>query len=190
MSTQPKHRYTAGQYLEIDRGAEEKSEFLDGIIYGMGGATARHVLIVGNLVRELGSQLREKPCTVYSTDLRVCIDPHGMYAYPDVVVVCGEPQFLDGAMDTLLNPMLIVEVLSETTKDYDRGEKFERYRAIPSFREYLLVAQDKIHVERFIKQDDGAWLLSETNRLSDIVELSSIGCRVPLTEIYLKVQLH
>jgi Uma2 family endonuclease len=110
-----------------------------------------------------------------------------MYAYPDVVVVCGDAQFRDAELDTLLNPTLIVEVLSETTKNYDRGEKFERYRLIPSFREYLLVAQDKVHVERFVKRDDGTWILSETNSLADTVELASIDCRLQLSEIYLKV---
>jgi Uma2 family endonuclease len=189
VSTQPEHRYTSTEYLTIDRGSPIKSEYLDGVIYSMGGATARHVQIVGNLVREFGNQLRERPCTVYSTDLRVCVDADGMNAYPDVVVVCGEAQFLDLELDTLLNPVLIVEVLSETTKNYDRGEKFERYRLIPSFLEYLLVAQNKIHVERFIKQPNGTWVLSETNSLDDTVNLSSIDCQLPLSEIYLKVSV-
>jgi Uma2 family endonuclease len=189
VSTQPEHLYTPSEYLKIDRASDVRNEYLDGVIYGMGGAAARHVQIVGNLARELGNQLRERPCIVYSTDLRVCVDPRGMYSYPDVVVVCGEPQFIDSQLDTLANPVLIVEVLSETTKNFDRGEKFERYRSIPSFREYLLVAQDKIHVELFVKQENGMWLLSETNSLSDDIELSSIGCRISLSEIYFKVPL-
>jgi Uma2 family endonuclease len=112
-----------------------------------------------------------------------------MYAYPDLVVVCGEPQFLDAELDTLVNPVLIVEVLSPTTKNYDRGEKFERYRLIPSFREYLLVAQDRVHVEHFLKQEDGTWVLSETNTIDETVDLSSIGCLLPLSEIYFKVSV-
>ena len=108
---------------------------------------------------------------------------------PDVVVVCDDQQFLDSELDTLLNPVLIVEVLSETTKNYDRGEKFERYRSIASFREYVLVAQDKIHVEQFTRQPDGTWTLAETNSIGDTLALSSISCRVPLSEIYLKVQI-
>jgi Uma2 family endonuclease len=189
VATQPKHPCTPTEYLAIDRAAETKSEYLDGVIYGMGGASARHVQIVGNLVRELGNQLREKNCTVYSTDLRVCVDPDGMYAYPDVAAACGEPTFLDARMDTLMNPVLIIEVLSETTKNYDRGEKFERYRRIPSFCEYLLIAQDKIHVERFVKQSDGTWVFHETDTAGDTIEPSSIGCRMPLSEIYFKVTL-
>jgi Uma2 family endonuclease len=101
-----------------------------------------------------------------------------MYAYPDIVAICGEPEFLDSELDTLLNPVLIIEVLSPTKND-DRGEKFERYRLIPSFREYLLVAQDRIHVERFLKQDDGTWVRSETNSAVDIVDLSSVGYLYP-----------
>ena len=187
MSTQPTHRYTEQEYLAIERAAVAKSEYLDGVIYAMGGASPRHVQIVGNVSGELRSRLRETPCQVYATDLRVRVSYEGLYAYPDVVVVCGEPQFVDEELDTLTNPLLIVEVLSESTKNYDRGEKFERYRANPSFREYLLVAQDKVHVERFVRQDDGTWILHETNDLDADVELTSVGCRVPVSELYLKV---
>lgn len=187
MSTQPEHRYTASEYLEIDRAAEVRGEYLNGVIYGMGGATARHVQITVNISSELHSLLREQPCMIYSADLRVCVDRKRMYAYPDIVVVCEEPQFLDAEMDTLLNPVLIIEVLSESTKNYDRGEKFERYRSIPSFREYLLVAQDRVYVERLLKQDDGTWVFSDTNDPSGSVELASVGCRIPLSEIYFKV---
>lgn len=189
MSTQPKHRYAADEYLELDRAAEVRSEFVDGEIYGMAGASARHVQIVGNLVRGLGNRLLERPCVVYSSDLRVCVDRKRMYAYPDVAVVCEEPQFLDVEMDTLLNPVLIIEVLSESTKNYDRGEKFLRYRSLPSFREYILVAQDRVYVEHLLKQDDGTWVFSETGDPSGVVEIASVGCRIPLSEIYLKVPI-
>jgi Uma2 family endonuclease len=142
---------------------------------------------VGNVARELGNQLRNRPCVVYSTDLRVLVSPDGLYAYPDVVVVCGEPIFIDSNLDTITNPLLIVEVLSNSTKNYDRGEKFERYRSISSFREYLLIAQDKVHVERHEKQEDGSWVLRETNQLDDTIDLTSVKCRFPVAEIYLKV---
>jgi Uma2 family endonuclease len=187
VSTKPEHKYTPGEYLAIDRASETKSEFLDGVIYAMGGATARHVQIVGNVVRELGNQLRDKPCLVYSTDLRVQVSRDGLYAYPDVVVVCEEPRFVDGELDTLTNPLLIVEVLSDSTKNYDRGEKFERYRTIGTFREYLLIAQDRVHVEQYVRQEDGAWLLRETGRAEDVIEVRSVGCRLPVSEVYLKV---
>jgi Uma2 family endonuclease len=187
MSRQPEHKYSVEDYLAFDRASDTKSEFLDGIIYAMGGATARHVQIVGNVAREFGNQLRDKPCVVYSTDLRVQVSQSGLYAYPGVVVVCSEPTFIDNKLDTLTNPLLIVEVLSDSTKNYDRGEKFERYRSIRSFREYLLIAQDKIHIEQYVRQDDGTWVLREMNSLNDIIELASVGCRIPVAEIYLKI---
>lgn len=187
MSIQSDNRYTEAEYLALERTSDTKSEWLDGVIYAMGGASARHVQIVGNVAGELRDRLRDEPCVVYSTDLRVQVSREGLYAYPDVVVVCGEPIFTDTELDTLTNPELIVEVLSDPTKGYDRGEKFERYRSNTSFREYLLVAQDKVHVERFVRHDDGTWVLNETNSLSDTVELASVGCRVPVSEIYLKV---
>jgi len=187
MSKQQKARFTAAEYLSMDRASSEKHEFAFGDIYGMGGASARHVEIVGNIVRELGNRLRQQPCRVYSTDLRLCVDAEHRYTYPDVVVVCGQPQFLDDEIDTLLNPVLIVEVLSESTRNYDRGDKFQQYRGIPSFREYLLVDQAKAHVERYAKQNDGTWSLYETDSLNEFVHLESISVTLPLSEIYLKI---
>jgi Uma2 family endonuclease len=125
---------------------------------------------------------------VYATDLRLKVHASGLYTYPDVVVVCGEPQFDDDQRDTLVNPTLIVEVLSESTQDYDRGGKFAQYRKIPSFAEYVLVAQDECHVEHFMKQTDGLWLLSENDRLEDVLTLSSIEGTLRLSNIYEKVQ--
>jgi Uma2 family endonuclease len=189
MSLQPKTYITPDEYLELESKAECKSEYFNGEIFAMGGASPRHVLIVTNLVSELRSQLKNQPCTVYSTDLRVSVSPTGLYTYPDVVVVCGDPQFSDSRSDTLINPILIIEVLSKSTKDYDRGEKFEQYRMIGTFKEYVLVAQDKQHVEHYIKQADNTWVLSETNRIEDSIELSSIGCGLKLSEIYDKVNI-
>ncbi|MGH8612585.1 MAG: Uma2 family endonuclease, partial [Gammaproteobacteria bacterium] len=111
----------------------------------------------------------------------------GLYTYPDVIVVCGDPQFIDTQLDTLTNPTLIVEVLSESTKNYDRGENFEQYRQIPSLGEYLLIAQYKVHVERYLRRDDGSWILTETNDPGAVIELVSINCRLSVTEIYAKV---
>ena len=127
--------------------------------------------------------------TVYSTDLRVRVSQTGLYTYPDVVVVCAAPQFDDEHKDTLLNPTLIVEVLSDSTKDYDRGGKFEQYRTIESFVEYLLIAQDRHHVEHHVRQPDNSWVLSETNNSADAIRLESIDCLLPLTEIYDKIEL-
>jgi len=187
MSKLQKARITAAEYLSMERAASEKHEFAFGEIYAMGGASATHVEIVGNIVRELGNQLRQRPCRVYSTDLRLCVDADQRYTYPDVVVVCGQPRFLDGEFDTLLNPDLIVEVLSESTRNYDRGDKFQQYRGIPSFRECLLVDQANAHVERYAKQNDGTWSLRETDSLNEGVHLESISVTLPLSEIYLKI---
>ena len=189
MSLQPKTYLTPEEYLALERKAEYKSEYLAGEMFAMSGASPRHVLIVTNVVAELRGQLKQRPCTVYSSDLRVKVSPTGLYTYPDVVVVCDQPQFADEQRDTLLNPTLIVEVLSESTKDYDRGEKFEHYRTLPSLSEYVLIAQDKYHVEHFVRQPDNRWLLSETNWLEDTIHLSSIDCDLALIEVYDKVEL-
>ena len=189
MSLQPKTQFTSVEYLTLERKAECKSEYFNGEIFAMAGATPEHVLIVTNVVSELHGQLKSRHCTVYSTDLRLKVSATGLYTYPDVIVVCGEPQFDDDHKDTLLNPTFIVEVLSNSTKDYDRGGKFEQYRMLESFIEYVLIAQDKHHVEHFVKQPNNYWLFSETNHLEDALELSSIDCHLALTEIYDKVEI-
>jgi Uma2 family endonuclease len=189
MSSQPIPRLTPEEYLTLERQAEFKSEYYAGEVFAMAGASARHALIVTNLVRELSTQFKRRPCNVYSNDLRVRISATGLYTYPDVVVVCGEPQWADDQKDTLLNPTLIVEVLSESTKDYDRGGKWEHYRRLESLTEYVLVAQDKVHVEHYIRQADNQWLLSETNDVADTIHLPSIRCELALTEVYDKVEL-
>ena len=183
MASQPKTSFTPEEYLELERKTERKNEYLNGEISAMGGASPRHVLIVTNVVRELSSQLKGRPCSVFSTDLRVRVSPEGLYTYPDVAVLCGPPQFSDSRRDTLTNPTLIVEVLSKSTKDYDR-EKFEQYRSIESFREYVLIAQDRPHVEHFVRQTDNTWLLSETSKPDDAVSLPAIGCQLQLAEVY------
>src|SRR5712692_8061687 len=188
MPSQPKTYITPEEYLAIERQAEYKSEYFNGEMFALAGASERHVLIVTNVVAELRGQLRRRPCTVYSTDLRVRVSSTGLYTYSDVVVVCGQPQFADEQQDTLLNPTLIVEILSESTKDYDRGEKFEHYRTLTSLAEYVLIAQDKHHVEHFVRQPDNRWLLAETNRLGDTIHLPSIACDLALTEVYDKVK--
>ncbi|RJQ49821.1 MAG: Uma2 family endonuclease [Desulfobacteraceae bacterium] len=189
MPLQPKKYLTPEEYLEIDRKADCKSEYFNGEMFAMGGASARHVLIVTNVVSELRSQLKTSPCTVYSTDLRVRVSPAGLYTYPDVVVVFNTPSFIDYRNDTLTNPLLIVEVLSEATKNYDRGEKFEQYRGIDSFKEYVLLAQDKYRLEHYVRQADGTWLFSETKRIEDTVKLASIGCSLKLGEVYDKLNM-
>jgi Uma2 family endonuclease len=189
MSLQPKTHLTPEEYLALERKAEYKSEYFAGEMFAMAGASERHISIVANVMYLLVGQLKGRPCKAYSNDMRVRVSPTGLFTYPDVVVVCGQPQFADEQKDTLLNPTLIVEVLSECTKDYDRGEKFEHYRTLTSLSEYVLIAQDKYHVEHFVRQPDNRWLLSETNRLEDVIHLSSIACDLALAEVYDKVEM-
>ena len=189
MSLQPKTHLTPEEYLAIERKAEYKSEYFNGEMFAMAGASERHISIVANLMYIVVGQLRGRPCKAYSNDMRVRVSPTGLYTYPDVVVVCGQAQFADDQKDTLLNPTLIVEVLSESTKDYDRGGKFEHYRTLMSLSEYVLIDQDKHHVEHFVRQPENRWLLSETNRLEDTIHVSSISCDLALAEVYDKVEL-
>ena len=187
MSTRPDVRLTPEEYLRIERAAEWKSEYIDGEMFAMSGASARHVLIATNLVRELGNRLRESPCIVYAIDLRVATDRLRHYTYPDLVVVCDPSQFVDDQLDTLTNPKVIVEVLSDSTEKYDRGEKFERYRAVPTLAEYLLVSQDRVHIELYTRQPPGEWILREWSDPAAEIELASLGCRLKVSEVYAKV---
>ena len=187
MSSQPKLFLSPEEYLVLERVAKHKSEYFRGEVFAMSGASPSHVLIVANVVAALHGQLRQSLCSVYSTDLRVKVNASGLYTYPDVVVICGEMLFDDERKDTALNPTLLVEVLSDSTKDYDRGEKFEQYRKISTFVEYLLIAQEHCHVEHFVKQPTGDWLLSETNRMTNVLSLPSISCTLNLTDVYEKV---
>lgn len=189
MSTQAKTLLTPEQYLEIERKAEFRSEYYKGEMFAMAGASDPHNPIVVDIVGELRQQLRKRPCFTYSHDMRICVSAGGLYTYPDVFVVCGRRQFLDDRRDNLLNPSLIVEVLSESTEKYDRGRKFEQYRHIDSLREYLLVGSESIGAELFTRQPDGHWLLTIADRLEDTIEIPSIDCRLTLTDIYEKAQL-
>lgn len=187
MSTQPKTFLSPAEYLELERRAEVKSEYYEGEMFAMAGASPRHVWITANLVRELGQQLKAKPCRVSASDLRLRVTPTSLYTYPDVVVVCGEPRFADDQKDTLLNPTVIIEVLSESTRDYDRGRKFQHYRTLPSLAEYLTVEQDEPHVEHCTRQPESRWLLAEFADLGQSIRLASIDCVLPLAEVYDKI---
>lgn len=182
-------RLTPEEYLARERQAEFKSEYFNGEAFAMAGASQKHNLIVGNLVRELGSQLKKSRCEVYPSDMRVRVKRTGLYTYPDVTVVCGKPEFDDEYEDILLNPTLLVEVLSPSTEPYDRGKKFEHYRRITFLREYLLVAQDRCRVERFVKQPDGSWLFFEIDDMAASIELASVEAVLFVAEIYDKVEL-
>ena len=187
MSSRPKSYLTPQEYLAIERASETKNEYFNGEVFAMVGASRKHNLIAGNIFGELRQQLKGKPCEAYTNDMRVRIPTTGLYTYPDVVVVCGEPQFEDEYIDTLLNPTLIVEVLSESTESYDRGRKAGFYRTVESIAEYLLVSQDEYRVEQYVKQPDGRWLLTDICSLEIAVELSSIRCTLPMKEVYGRV---
>jgi Uma2 family endonuclease len=188
MSAAAKLYVTPEDYLARERQAETKSEYYDGEIFAMAGGNPEHSLISANVGAELNRQLFEKPCRVYNSDLRVRAT-ESTYVYPDVTVVCGEPVFDDPDTDVLLNPTVIVEVLSETTEAWDRGGKFERYRERESLQEYLLVAQDRAHLERYARQPRGEWLLSVVDGLDKALELPSLGCRLELARVYHMVTL-
>lgn len=180
-------RYSPQAYLALERQATYKSEYLQGQIMAMAGASRRHNLLAGNLYRELSQQLRERPCEAYTSDMRVKVSPTGLYTYPDVVVVCGDIQFEDVHDDTLLNPTVIVEVLSASTEAYDRGDKFAHYRRLESLQDYLLVSQDKVRVEHYVRQGM-LWVLAEAKTLASTVHLASISCEVALHDVYEKIQ--
>lgn len=188
MSTHPTPFLSPEEYLEIERAAERKSEYYQGEMFMMAGASPRHAWIVTNLVGELRQQLKGRSCRVSSNDLRLRVSSTGLYTYPDVMVVCGEPRYAEDQKDTLLNPVVIIEVLSESTRDYDRGRKFQHYRTLPSLREYLTVAQDTPHVEHWTRQEENSGLLAEFGDLSQSIQLPSIECALSLAEIYDKVE--
>ena len=183
----PEDVMTPEAYLAFERASAEKHEYYDGEVYAMTGASATHNLIVGNVVASLHAQLRQRPCLVYPSDMRVKTLSTILYTYPDVSVVCGEPQFEDAAADTLLNPAVIVEVLSPSTERYDRGKKFQHYRTLVSLQEYVLIAQDGPRIERFTRQADDTWLLADAAEMGAALALESIQCNLALADVYEKV---
>jgi Uma2 family endonuclease len=188
MVSQLKARLTMKEYLALEREAEQRNEYLKGEMFAMTGASLKHNLITGNVFAELKQQLRRTDCNAFISDMRVGVPAAELYTYPDIVVVCGEPQLEDEYLDTLLNPVLIIEVLSKSTASYDRSIKFGYYRTIESLTEYLLIAQDAHHVEQYTKQADGRWLLADIVSIESIVELASVGCTLALRDIYEKVE--
>jgi Uma2 family endonuclease len=188
MSRPAEQFITPAEYLAREREADSRSEYLNGHIYAMSGASLRHNRIVASLAVALGVQLRGRPCEPFFGDMRVKVNPTGLYTYPDVVVVCGEPQLEDHHFDTLLNPAVIIEVLSASTEAYDRGDKFAHYRALGSLTDYLLVAQDQPRIEHYCRQANGQWLYSAREGLEAQIEIDTIGCALPLAEIYERVK--
>lgn len=179
--------YTLEQYTVAERRAEFKGEFVSGRISLRGGSSRWHNMIMGSIVHRLSSCLRKSPCETYPGDMKVLIGAAASGVYPDVTVTSDNPQFLDHHNDVLLNPLVIVEVLSDSTEAYDRGEKFALYQRLDSLQEYLLVSQNKARVKKYHRQPDSQWLYSRADGLEGEVSLEALGCRLPLSEVYARV---
>ena len=189
MALQPRTTISAEEYLAFERASDQRHEYDGTAISARARGSEQHILICGNICGSLHGQLRRRDCTVYNSDMRVHIPVTGLYTYPDVSALCGSPQFLDGQRDTLLNPVVIVEVLSPSTETYDRGKKFRNYRSLPSLQDYLLIDQDAVHVEHYTRRPNGQWLLDEVSDRTESVVLDSIDCTLEVMDIYEKVLL-
>jgi Uma2 family endonuclease len=188
MSARSQARLTPEQYLELERAARDaRSEYYNGRMYAMSGGTHPHAIIIGNLARHLGNGLEKGPCVVTTSDIRVRVNKTGLYTYPDTVVVSDPPQYGDGRHDTVLNPTLIIEVLSPSTEAYDRGFKFAQYRALESLQEYAVVSQSEPRVEVFRRQPTGDWLLSEAAGMDATFRFNSVSCAITVKDVYDKV---
>jgi len=181
--------FTAEQYLDLERHTEIRHEFLDGTVYAMSGASRAHSAISFNLAVIIGSQLRGTSCTGHSSDMKVRAGDASLFAYPDLTIVCGEPILHDDHGDVLLNPVVVFEVLSRSTEAYDRGEKFERYKTIETLADYVLVSQDRARLEHFSRRPDGTWSLTEAGGRDASLDIKSIDCRLPLAEVYDRIEL-
>lgn len=188
MSTAEKLSWTPEQYLARERQATTKSQYYQGQIFAMAGASREHNLIVANLVASIHAGLRGKPCEVYPSDMRVKVQASGLYTYPDVTIVCGEPQFEDAHVDTLVNPLVLFEVISESTEGYDRGAKAMQYRQLPSLQQLVLIASDRVHVESYRRGADGGWTLWESSDQTGSLPVPAADVMLSIAEIYQRVE--
>lgn len=187
MSTLPRRRLTPEEYLAWERQADTRHEYYRGEAFAMAGASTAHNRIKEKLSIRVGTQLEGGPCWAVTSDQRVVVRATGLYTYPDMVIVCGEAQFADDVRDTLSNPHALVEILSDSTEKYDRGTKFSHYRQIPSLKEYILVAQNEPLVERYVRQADGSWSLTDFVGLDKTFAFATLPVRIPLADIYREV---
>jgi Uma2 family endonuclease len=187
MASSPITKVTAEEYLALDRAAEFRSEFLDGEIVAMSGGSMRHARLGGSMYGQLYNALQGSDCEAFGSDFRVRVSPR-MYTYPDVIVVCGKAVLADERQDILLNPAVIVEVLSPSTEHYDRGVKFQYYRGIESLQDYILVAQDQIRIEHYTRRDARTWTLRDYQSSKESLVIESIGVSVPLARIYERIE--
>ncbi len=188
MQDQAKKYYTVADYLDSEELSLHKNEYYQGELYPMSGASMNHNRLVGNLYSRLNLILQNNKCEVFMSDMKIWVKNRELFTYPDIAVVCGTPQFYPDRDDTITNPMIIVEVLSESTQNYDRGEKFVLYRLLPSFKEYILIDQYTHHVEQFVKNPEGKWILSKFDHLGETVKFSTLDFQISLKEIYHKVE--
>jgi Uma2 family endonuclease len=189
MTPAPLQRLTEAEYLALERDGEQRHEYFAGELFAMGGGSEAHNLITLNVAGALRTALRGRPCRVYASDMRLKVALTGHYTYADVMAVFGERQFEDGRRDTLLNAVLVVEVLSPRTEAYDRGEKFAHYRRLPSLKEYVLVSQHQPRVERYTHQREGEdWLLTEVSDPEGRIALASLGCEIAMADIYEQIE--
>jgi Uma2 family endonuclease len=189
MSALPKRRWTVAEYLAYERTAEQRHEFFNGELFAMAGASREHNTAKDNWIGELYARLKGGPCRTFSSDQRVKVDRTGLYTYPDIVIVCGKLEFDPDDRDTLLNPQVIIEILSPSTEGYDRGAKFRHFQKLPSVNEFVLVSQDKMQVERFVRQPDDSWLLTTFDDPAGEFALTTVPVRVPLADLYRGVEL-
>ena len=188
MSVQVKPRYTLEEYFELELASEERYEFFNGEVFCMSGVSHNHAQVESNLNLALRLALRERGCRVFPANMRVKVPAAPPYRYPDLAVVCEKPNYEKiGGIDALTNPIVLVEVLSPSTEAYDRGDKFTYYKSIPSFREYLLVAQHRPHATHYVRQEGGKWDYEEINELSSSLHLPTLDCTLALSEVYLDV---
>jgi Uma2 family endonuclease len=191
MTAQPIIYITEDDYLQRERASTLKHEYYAGHIYAIAGASEAHNLIAMNLAALLRSRVRGSSCRAYPSDMRVKVQPTGLNTYPDFSIVCGQPAFVDAdKRDTLTNPGLIIEILSPSTESYDRGEKFQHYRTIETLQEYILVAQNKYRIERFVRNEHNEWVLSDVSGLEAALPLALLQTEIALADIYEQVELH
>lgn len=187
MSTQPNIYLSPEEYLALERQADYKSEYFNGVVYAMSGASLNQNKIVANTIIELGQQLKGRPCSVLPSDIKVRMPDSRKFFYPDVSVLCGEPQFHDQRNDVFLNPILIIEVLSESTEAFDRGKKFQAYQRLESLQEYILISQNKPVVEQYVRQSEATWKYTAAIGLESSLSLPTIECTLNLSAVYNKV---
>lgn len=179
--------YSPEEYLRLERSSNVRHEYIDGEIFEMAGGNRRHNGIETNCIRLISTHLLDRDCSVYGSDMRIKIESTGKYSYADAVALCGKEIFEDENEDTLINPSLIIEVLSKSTEAYDRGQKFEYYQTIPSFREYVLIAQEPYRVELYVRKESNIWTYFEYRQPDDLLVLDSIDCKLALKDIYHRI---